>query len=521
MVFFGKKEQTEKIINKTDLVTALRSRRLIRSRWLDICCDSIKALSYRDVLELFLYLSPVSDWKWIDVMSRSSSRLSMRTNLYNLLRDYLSWLIIYSKTSSEVKGLFTIPAVQRNHSGKESVLFLRTDHRFNLKSGGSVGHLKGVIGNLRASGYVTKVVSTDYLPGIEDNEDFYVCEPLYNVGRNIPNIPEVLYNIQLFDWINRHWQELSPTVLYQRYSLGNYAGVLLKHKYGVPYICEYNGPLMWVARHWGGRRLLHENLLSQIELLNLHAADVVVVVSKALKDNLIIRGIEADKILVNPNGVDPDGYSPVIDGVEVRRRYEFDNKVIIGFIGTFGEWHGAEVLAEAFGCLLKKFPEYRHYVRLFMIGDGPRTPLVEESIKRFNMRNECTLTGLIPQEQGPGYLAACDILASPHIPNPDGTPFFGSPTKLFEYMAMGKGIVASALDQIGDILKHNKTAWMVRPGNIEDLTSGLRTLIDDRRLRERLGAAARRQVIEEFTWEKHTMRIMNKFNEIWRDTNET
>ena len=55
------------------------------------------------------------------------------------------------------------------------------------------------------------------------------------------------------------------------------------------------------------------------------------------------------------------------------------------------------------------------------------------------------LTGLVPQEDGPEHLAACDILASPHVPNADGTPFFGSPTKLFEYMAMGKGIVASNL----------------------------------------------------------------------------
>ena len=69
-----------------------------------------------------------------------------------------------------------------------------------------------------------------------------------------------------------------------------------------------------------------------------------------------------------------------------------------------------------------------------------------------------TLAGIRPQTETPRTLAASDILLSPHVPNPDGTPFFGSPTKLFEYMAMAKPIVASDLDQVGWVLK----GW--RPG---------------------------------------------------------
>ncbi len=56
------------------------------------------------------------------------------------------------------------------------------------------------------------------------------------------------------------------------------------------------------------------------------------------------------------------------------------------------------------------------------------------------------------QSEAPTYLAISDIVVSPTVPNPDGSPFFGSPTKLFEYMAMGKPIVASDLDQIGEVL---------------------------------------------------------------------
>jgi glycosyltransferase involved in cell wall biosynthesis len=124
------------------------------------------------------------------------------------------------------------------------------------------------------------------------------------------------------------------------------------------------------------------------------------------------------------------------------------------------------------------------------------------------------LTGLVPQEEGPAHLAACDILASPHVANADGTPFFGSPTKLFEYMAMGKGIVASNLGQIGQVLEHNRTAWLVVPGDIDALVNGLEHLIDDETLRRTLGAEARREVVARYTWHEHTGRTIARLQEI-------
>ena len=272
---------------------------------------------------------------------------------------------------------------------------------------------------------------------------------------------------------------------------------------------EYNGSEIWVQRHWG-KPLKYEKLSERIELLNLRGADLIVVVSDPIKDQLVTQGIVADKILVNPNGVDPKVYSPDVDGSGIRSQYALGGKTVIGFIGTFGKWHGAEVLAEAFGRLLKESPEYQNQVRLLMIGDGPMMPRVKEKLLKFEVADLCRLTGFISQNEGPLYLAACDILVSPHLPNSDGTPFFGSPTKLFEYMAMGKGIVASDLDQIGEILKHGHSAWMVKPGDVRSLTGGLKVMVDDEETRKRLGKAARSEVMARYTWQCHTARIMNK-----------
>jgi glycosyltransferase involved in cell wall biosynthesis len=80
-------------------------------------------------------------------------------------------------------------------------------------------------------------------------------------------------------------------------------------------------------------------------------------------------------------------------------------------------------------------------------------------------------------------------------------------------MAMGKGIVASDLEQIGAVLNHNQTAWMVKPGDVDSLKLGLKMLIDDGQRRETLGEAARREVVAKYTWTEHTRKIIDKLKE--------
>jgi glycosyltransferase involved in cell wall biosynthesis len=294
--------------------------------------------------------------------------------------------------------------------------------------------------------------------------------------------------------------------------MSNYAGLKLAYAFKVPFVLEYNGSMIWINQNWG-RNLKYVALAKGIELLNLRAADLVVVVSQPMLAELVERGIDPAKILINPNGVDPERYSPQVDGTAVRQQYGLNGKTVIGFIGTFGPWHGAEVLAEACGRLLRQYPAYREQVALLLIGDGEKMALVKEIIARYGIQDVTILTGLVPQEQGPAHLAVCDILASPHVPNPDGTPFFGSPTKLFEYMAMGKAIIASNLDQLGEVLVHDQTAWLVTPGDPDALVNGLKRLLADAPLRRRLGEAARREVVTKYTWREHTRLIIEKLKE--------
>ena len=199
----------------------------------------------------------------------------------------------------------------------------------------------------------------------------------------------------------------------------------------------------------------------------MRSADAIAVVSRALKDRLTDNGFDETKILVNPNGVDPALYTIQADGNNVRRKYNLDEKIVVGCVSTFGPWHGLPVLVDAVEDVVK----INNNIHFLLIGDGELRNQVEKTIRDKNLEPYVTLTGIIPHKDVPEYLAACDILVSPHPPLADGSEFFGSPTKLFEYMATGKGIVASNLGQIGEVLK-NDCAFLVEPGDKTALAPG-------------------------------------------------
>ena len=392
-----------------------------------------------------------------------------------------------------------------------SPLYLRTDLSFGVRAGGSVAHIAGVVNELGGFTGPVRVLTTDDIPTLKTDVGVHHVPPQESFW-NFKELPTFLLN-DAFDGAARDAITGRPAFVYQRYSLNSYAGIRIARRHAVPFVLEYNGSEIWMGRHWG-RPLEHEALSRRIEQLNLTSADLIVVVSRAMRDEIVGRGIDPASVLVNPNGVDPDRYRPDVDGSPIRERYGLRGVIVVGFIGTFGPWHGAEVLARAFVTLIKGDAARAQRVRLVMIGDGAGMPAVRRILSEGGALDATIFTGLVPQADGPAHLAACDVLSSPHVPNPDGTPFFGSPTKLFEYMAMGKGIVASDLEQIGEVLDHGRTAWLVKPGDADGLANGLRRLIDDPVLRSTLGSAARHEVVTRYTWREHTRRTIERLREV-------
>lgn len=403
------------------------------------------------------------------------------------------------------------------------ILYLRTRYAFNLKAGGSVAHTSGVINSLSKKHDLT-VISNDHLAEVKT--DIEIIPPV--LVRFFPTaINSVLYNFRLIRKLRGRTTD--QDIVYQRLSAFSFCGAFLSSKNKQRFILEYNGSEAWGLKYWNKQHKwlspkgffanlykfgLEIPIATWVEKYNLKKAETVVVVSNELERLLVEQGVDQRKIVSYPNGVDPDKFRPDISGAEIRQKHNLSqNEIVIGFIGTFGQWHGVEILAQALKQLLDN-NSLSKPVKALLIGDGLKMKEVQTILKDHIAAGNVILTGTVPQPEAPKYLAACDILASPHKANSDGTNFFGSPTKLFEYMAMGKVIIASDLDQIGEILSDRKNAVMVEPGNADKLATALHQTIEhwDSEEIQQLGTNARNEVLKKYTWDVHTSVFLEKNN---------
>jgi glycosyltransferase involved in cell wall biosynthesis len=415
-------------------------------------------------------------------------------------------------------------------SGTTRVLYLNSNLWFGLKAGGSVAHVAGVVNGFVEHGYEVDLFGPGEAPLVSSAVHVYeLPAPTPLALRQEANVQRFQHRI-----VAAVSREGRPpyAFLYQRNSIGSHAGVVASRRLRTPLVLEYNGSEVWTAKKWG-RGLRYEEIAVLAEEASLKHAELIVTVSNVLRDELLERGVPEERIVAHPNGVDADRYSPTLLDNEARTGLRAKHGIaadalVAGFIGTFGQWHGVDVLARAIVRTGEEDPSIfeRHRLHFLLVGDGLRMSEVDDILRGSVGARHVTLTGLVPQSEGARYLAASDILLSPHVPNPDGSRFFGSPTKLFEYMATGRAIVASELDQIGDVLSPGlrvgelptappaanarELAVLTRPGDVGELVAGLQWTVAHPEWRDCLGSNARARVLEAYTWRHHVDAILER-----------
>ncbi|HKS27610.1 MAG TPA: glycosyltransferase family 4 protein [Pyrinomonadaceae bacterium] len=385
-----------------------------------------------------------------------------------------------------------------------SIAYLRATPGAGTQFGGASSHINGFINAAIKEGARVSLISNDRIAGLdEERAALTVIEP-EPVGTTRAAFD--LYNNLVFT--RGAVSEISaspPDFIYQRYSRFTWAGIEAALHTGRPLFLEYNGSEVWVGRHWDAAGMF--TLLERVERLNLKAAARIFVVSEVERRNLLSAGVSDEKIVVNPNGVDAEKFRPHVGGEHVRKELGIrDDETLAGFVGTFGPWHGVMELARAAALI----PEDAR-LKFLLIGAGKLREEVERVVREAGVNERVHFAGVVEHERVPAYLDACDVLVSPHVPLQDGSEFFGSPTKLFEYMAMGKGIVASRLGQIGDVLKDEETALLVEPGDVSQLSEALLRLARSPELRERMGRAARARAVEHHTWTHNARRVLDAY----------
>jgi len=389
------------------------------------------------------------------------------------------------------------------------IAYLRGTPCAGTASGGASTHISGFLDAARALGAEVNLISNDYIAGVDREKTRFIAPDPRGITRAAFDLGN---NLTFSKGALKAIQETHHNLIYQRYSRFTWAGIEASLKTNLPLFLEFNGSEVWMGKYWDKSGMVR--LLQRFETLNLAAAERIFVVSEVDQRNLLRAGVPEHKIIVNPNGVDTERFRPGIGGSEARRELGIrEDEVVAGFVGTFGPWHGVLTLAKAIALLPAEVNAC-----FVLVGSGQLRDEVDRIVRSAGRAHKVIFTGQVEHDRVPVLLDACDILLSPHVPMEDGSEFFGSPTKLYEYMAMGKGIIASRLGQIGDVLDDEETALLFTPGDAQQLSDAIVRLSSSRSLRERLGAAARQRAIERHTWKQNAARVIDAYRE-WVETN--
>lgn len=276
------------------------------------------------------------------------------------------------------------------------------------------------------------------------------------------------------------------------------AAVTAARRLGIPSVYEVRG--LWeVTRgsrdpEWMGGGMYR--YIARMEADAAANADRVITITNALREELISRGVNANKITVVPNGVETSRFIPRERNEELAARLGLQNKTVVGYVGSILDYEGLGLLIDA----AQKLKQERNDVAFLLVGDGAELAHFTERVESEDLSDTVIFTGRVPHHEVEDYYSIIDICPFPRLPLP--VCEMVSPLKPFEAMAMEKAVIASDVDALAEIVSDSSNGVLFKKGDAESLTNRLRSLLDDPSLRIRIAEAGRRWVEKERDW-KH------------------
>ncbi len=255
-------------------------------------------------------------------------------------------------------------------------------------------------------------------------------------------------------------------------------------------------------------------VVSNIELHCGMAADVIVTVSHAMKDELTKLGFPKDKIQVCYNGVDPQKYSPeTVNAEQIKKVRAFygikDDEFMILFLGRLVGVKGVDKLIMAMPHVLQKTPK----AKLVIVGLGDLQEYLSNLVKATKMQDFVKFRfDFIPEEERIIHYAACDVAVFPSLYEPFGIV-------ALEAMSMERPVVVGAagvsgMREIVVCCGEEQCGFHVNPADPSDIAWGINSALESPEKSKWLGKNGRRRVLNEFTWDKIAEKTLEVYEQI-------
>lgn len=373
-------------------------------------------------------------------------------------------------------------------------------HRTASKDGQST-HIEEMIRAFRQHGCAVEEASPAVSQSSGDNQSSpgWVGFLKRSLPRFAYELAELAYSLVAYRRLVAKIEAFKPDVIYERYNLYFLAGIWAKRKYGIPLILEVNAPMAIERQEYGGLSL--PKLASWLEHYVWQQADYVLPVTEVLAEHIAAQDVDRSHIVVIPNGINFDQYRDLPSQAEAKARYGLQESLVIGFTGFVREWDRLDRIVR---WMAQSTFQNTH---LLIIGDGPAREMIELCAAELGIAKRVTFTGAVKREQVPAISMAFDIaLQTALVP-------YASPLCLFEYLALGKAIVAPDQPNHHEILINKKDALLYDPEDPQGIEKALDTLLHDEALRCRVAAEAKTVIATKgLEWKHHAERIIGLFS---------
>ncbi|HLA98780.1 MAG TPA: glycosyltransferase family 4 protein [Anaerolineales bacterium] len=303
-------------------------------------------------------------------------------------------------------------------------------------------------------------------------------------------------------------------LIHERLNLLSLGGAWASRKLGIPFVLEVNADLLEQRKFKGiQEKGLRRLFAAWATRMCFRTAAKVICISVRLKEHLKDNwNIEASKLAVLPCAADVEAFRPGYNSGLVRQGLGLTNEPVVIWVGGFYPWHDLSLLLESFAQVLQKRPD----ARLVLVGDGQTRPSVAHMVMNNGLRHAVIMTGAIAHTNVPELLSIADVAVVPSAPATASLGGTGTPLKLFEYMAAGKAILATALNEAAEVIQDGHNGLLVEGGDVNGFTEAMLTLLNDPVERGRLGQNARQQAVKQHSWEQYTRKLEEIYLDVLR-----
>ncbi len=303
-----------------------------------------------------------------------------------------------------------------------------------------------------------------------------------------------------------------PAVLHAASNFANARLALaLRERYGLPVVYEVRGfwEDTWLSRHPDSGTLAGSELYQRdrdLETGCMQAADLVVTLGEAMREEIVARGVPAENVLIVPNAVSEEFLKPLPDAATLRKQLNVGpGEYVVGVVSTLAPHEGIGTLLEATAILRARGVP----ARALIVGDGPERAALQRQAAAIGLAEAAVFTGRVPTAKVRQFHALLDIFVVPRTP--DRVCQLVTPLKPVEAMASGLCVVTSEVKALTEIVKHEVTGALTIPQDPVSLADCLEHLIYSPDIRRKLGDNAREWVARDRTWALNAARYRDAY----------